>query len=347
MILRSLILITCLPACCQAFAIPRAEKILRQAPTQLFAEGDQVTVQLVTEIDDQKVEKLYAWVSRCLFDNDPRYNNLMMAFAAVFGNLPDDNPISQLAQDALKELPDEEQACGASFSMIERQESSLGAMGAGQWTGQWKTRPHALLDVSNITSVDEWVKTLPRGCKRTLKKALTQNMTVSSKPIPNNAPAPHSSLAHFRCVIEHEVRLLANQPEDFLDALGAAIGRYVETTRMSGEIREYRNSETGKIIAFAHEVRKGKTIRGQWFYSTDEGSKSYVWFHSVHSLVERAIAETGIDVVDLGPSGSDSFSDLKARYGFVSVDDWPAVADYIGPFWCYEKKEEEVNGLTI
>ena len=37
-------------------------------------------------------------------------------------------------------------------------------------------------------------------------------------------------------------------------------------------------------------------------------------------------------MVDLGPSGSDAFSELKARYGFVSVDDWPAAADYTGPF---------------
>lgn len=341
------LLFTSLAACCEAFTILTTARIPGQASTQLFSKEVTTTVELTTDIDDQKVEKLYGWVSRCLFENDPRYNNLMMAFAAVFGNLPSDNPISKLAEDAWKEIPGEEEICGADFSMLERQESSLGAMGAGQWTGQWITRPHALLDVSNMTSVEEWVKTLPRGCKRTLKKALAQNITVTAKPIPNGAPAPHSSLAHFRCVMEHEVRLLAQNPEDFFDALGAGIGRYVETTRMSGEIREYRNSQTGKIIAFAHEVRKGKTIRGQWFYATDEASKSYVWFHSVHSLVKRAITEDGIDTVDLGPSGSDSFSDLKARYGFVSVADWPAVADYIGPFWCYEKQQEEVNGLTI
>ena len=45
-----------------------------------------------------------------------------------------------------------------------------GAMGAAQWTGRFRTRPHALLDVRDFNNVDEWVKTLPRGCKRTLKK---------------------------------------------------------------------------------------------------------------------------------------------------------------------------------
>ena len=39
-----------------------------------------------------------------------------------------------------------------------------------------------------------------------------------------------------------------------------------------------------------------------------------------------------MDIVDLGPSGSDSFSQLKQRYGFASVDDWHTVADYRGPF---------------
>ena len=36
--------------------------------------------------------------------------------------------------------------------------------------------------------------------------------------------------------------------------------------------------------------------------------------------------------VDLGPSGSDAFSELKQRYGFASVADWHRVADYRGPF---------------
>lgn len=314
---------------------------------RLFAEKDEeVTIQLTAEIDDARVEKLFAWVSRCLFSSDDRYNNLMFAFAAVFGNLPADHPIEELANEAVKIMPAENEICGAKVSMISRQEASLGAMGAGVWTGQWTTRPHALLKLDDLTCVDDWVKTLPRGCKRTIKKAVAQNFTVTAKPIPNDASAPHSSLAHFRCVVEHEVRLLAYSPEDFFDALSEAISRYIGTTRQSGEIREYRD-ETGKVIAFAHEIRKGKTIRGQWFYATDQASKSYVWFHSVHSIVERAIAAKNIDVVDLGPSGSDDFSDLKARYGFQPVEDWSVVADYLGPFWCYEKEMEEPNGLEI
>ena len=128
------------------------------------------------------------------------------------------------------------------------------------------------------------------------------------------------------------MRLLADTPEDFLDALSQAVGRYVGCTSQAGEIREYRDPRTGNIIAFAHVIRKGRVWRGQWFYATDDAARQYVWFHSVKDLVERAIECDEVDVVDLGPSGSDAFSELKQRYGFESIEDWPAVADYQGPF---------------
>lgn len=319
----------------------------------------QVSVRLEPQLDDDKITALFAWISRA-YAGDPEYNNLMLAIAAIFGDLPEDSEPVQMAQEALKSLPEdaEERPCGTPHSLDEREMNSLGAMGAAQWTGRWRTRPHALLEVHNLTSVEDWVNTLPRGCKRTLKRAKAfeeqENFTVSARPILGNQPAPHSALAHFRCVVEHEVRLIAGRQDEtnqigveyFFDALAEAVGRYMGTTRMTGEIREYRNSTSGKVIALAHEVRKGNTIRGQWFYATDEASKSYVWFHSVYDLVRRAIEADGVDVVDLGPSGSDAFSELKARYGFLSVDDWPAVADYSGPFYYYEKDGKGKNGIS-
>ncbi len=160
---------------------------------------------------------------------------------------------------------DTSQTMGAPISRFEREQASLGAMGAGQWLGQFKTRPHALLSVQNITHIEDWKQTLPRGCKRTLKKANEQNFTVVTKVIRGGYPAPHSSFEHFKCVVEHEVRLISgggSNVEDFFDALAEAISRYIGTTRMIGEIQEYKN-ENGQVIAFAHEVRKGRTIRGQ------------------------------------------------------------------------------------
>ena len=217
----------------------------------------EISVFLDMQLTDEKVTSLFAWVSRA-FAGEGEYNNLMLAIAAIFGNLPKDSDPVQMAEKALKLLPPEEECVGDLYSIEEREDNSLGAMGAAQWTGQWKTRPHALLELKNITTIDDWVKTLPRGCKRTIKKALAQDFTVTTKSILGDKPAPHSSLAHFRCVIAHEVRLLTNMhgDEGFLNALAEGVSRYVGTTHMTGDIREYRNATTGAVIAIAHEVRK-------------------------------------------------------------------------------------------
>jgi len=255
----------------------------------------------------------------------------MLAFAAIFAAHEDDSPYSKLVNEAVAVVPAENECVGEPVSLRDREQGSLGAMGAGQWTGQWRTRPHALLDVRGFASVDDWVKSLPRGCRRTLAKANAQDWQVIARPILGSRPAPHSSLAHFRCVVEHEVRLLADTPDDFFPAMQQAIGRYTNCIAQAGEIREYRDAD-GRVIAFAQEATKGRVIRGQWFYSTDHGAKSYVWFASVQDLVRRAIAAEGVDFADLGPSGTDGFSELKAKYGFDSVADWHTVADYRGPF---------------
>ena len=279
---------------------------------------------------------------------DRRYNNLLHAFAAVFGEEAEGSALggairknvlpffprevlAKLVDDALAELPPEDVVLGQPFSLREREQGCLGAMGAGQWTGQWRTRPHALLDVRQYESVDEWVKGLPRGCRRTLANANAQGFSVVSKPIYGDKPAPHSSFEHFRCVMEHEVRLLAKSPDSFFEALQHGISRYQNCIAQGGEIREYRDAE-GRVIAFAQEVTKGRVMRGQWFYATDAGANSFVWFHSVQELVRRAIEDEDVYYADLGPSGTDAFSELKSRYGFKSVEDWHMVADYRGPF---------------
>jgi len=290
-----------------------------------------------------------------------------LAIAAAFGdNLPKDSLPAKLLDMAMKkeglleEGEDdgdgdktkewEELLVGDVIGRTDRESASLGAMGAGQWTGQFMTRPHSLLDVKNYTSVDDWIKTLPRGCKRTLKKATpeSQHFTVTAKPIRGGQAAPHSSYAHFRCVVQHEVRLLSNMygtsTNAFVNALAEAISRYMGTTRMAGSIREYRDVTTDKVIGFAHEASKGRTMRGQWFYCDDDAATRYVWFHSVRDLVGRAIEDDRIDVVDLGPSGSDAFTELKTKYGFESVVDWPSVADYSGDF-IYEDDQNEAETM--
>lgn len=298
--------------------------------------------------DDEKVRSLFAWICMTLTSSDPEYNNIMLAFVAIFASpaLPETSEPMYMMKEALKAFPfendeDETTPVGQIFSTNQREQASLGAMGAAQWTGQFKTRPHAILDVRTFESVDDWVKTLPRGCKRTIKKAIQGNFTVTPRPICGGQQAPHACLAHFRCVVEHEVRLLSKEygSEVFFEALSEAVGRYMGTTRMAGTINEYRSDNNSTVIALAHTVQKGRVFRGQWFYANDQAAQQYVWFHSVYQLVQKAIETPNVDVVDLGPSGTDSFSQLKEKYGFVSVEDWPAVADYLGPF-VYDTEEQ-------
>ena len=204
---------------------------------------------------------------------------------------------------------------GAPFGRQEREGHSLGAMGAGQWTGRWTTRPHALLSVRELKEsfqgdsqqkgqtekeltgaalvaankekkrlkrqgkaeaeaagaegggggggggssgggggVAAWERSLSRGARRTLQRADRQeacgNVTVASRVIRSGRPAPHSSLAHFRCVVAHELRVYAAEygtptsttregegggeepdPDVFLTGLSEAIGRFMGTTR--------------------------------------------------------------------------------------------------------------------
>lgn len=139
-------------------------------------------IQVDTTLSDDRVTELYAWVSRALA-GDPNYGNLMVGIAAVFGDLPEDSVMKEVLREAMATIPPEEKLVGEPLFLEDREQYSLGAMGAAQWTGRFKTRPHALLDVSELTSVDEWKKPLSRGVRRTLKKALAQNFTVTAKPI--------------------------------------------------------------------------------------------------------------------------------------------------------------------
>lgn len=231
-------------------------------PTVVCQAGQQEFV-VKAGLDDDKVEKLFAWLSRA-FAGDDRYDNLSLAFASIFGDHAADSPLARLVAESLAELAPEEQPVGAPYSLRERERGSLGAMGAAQWTGQFTTRPHALLDVRNLTHVDEWSATLPRGARRTLAKAAAQGLTVAARPIRGDEPAPHSTLAHLRCVTEHEVRIIADGADGFFEALQHAISRYQNCVSQAGEIREYRD-EAGRVIAFAHESTKGRVMRGQWF----------------------------------------------------------------------------------
>ena len=152
-------------------------------------------------MSESNTRKLFAWIKCALDNNDDDkndvyayyYNNIELAIAAAFGNnIPADSlPAKLLAMSLKKEgLSDdqneegdrewEERLLGESIGQKDRESASLGAMGAAQWSGRWMTRPHSLLNVQNFTTVDDWIQTLPRGCKRTLKKATPEEQNCLS-----------------------------------------------------------------------------------------------------------------------------------------------------------------------
>ena len=64
--------------------------------------------------DDRKVDALFAWISRA-FAGDPKYNNLMLAFAAIYGG---DERLQPLVDRAMENLPAEDEAVGEPISLL-------------------------------------------------------------------------------------------------------------------------------------------------------------------------------------------------------------------------------------
>ena len=126
-----------------------------------------IAVSINTTLTDVKVKKLFAWIKQAfMYDESDKndvyayyYNNIELAIAASFGeNLPKDSLPTKLMDMALKgeegltvdaDQNDiistkewEELLVGDRIGRRSREDASLGAMGAGQWTGRWMTRPH-------------------------------------------------------------------------------------------------------------------------------------------------------------------------------------------------------------
>ena len=328
--------------------------------TRLFSNNE---VQLEASLGDgSRVKELFAWISLAIL-GDIRYQDLDLGIDAVFGTLPKDSPPKQLLSHAFDTIPsrNENVPYGLAFSQEEQHHNSLGPLGAGQWSVQCPPEifPHSLLKVGEISSVDDWTRSLPRTCRQNIRKAQKaafedHSFSVHMKEILPDAPAPHSTLAHFRCVVEHVIRLTTARynstskvcgddtgaNDNFFNGICEAIERYIISTQGSGTIMEYQDRE-GCVIAFCHIVGKGKTLRGQWFYSSNQARNEghYIWFHSIWEMVRRAVGELHdvVTVVDLGPSGTDgcfeAHAKLKKKYGFELYEDWPSVADYRGEFW--------------
>ena len=87
---------------------------------------NELEVMINAELTDERITSLFAWVSRA-FRGDPEYNNLMLAIAAIWGNLPEESLPVQMAKKARESmLHDEEELVGDEFSIEEREYNSLG-----------------------------------------------------------------------------------------------------------------------------------------------------------------------------------------------------------------------------
>jgi hypothetical protein len=114
-----------------------------QAASPFFAKREQ-SVTLDSTLTDEKVASLFAWIAKA-FSGDMRYNNLMIAIAAVFGELDDNHELRKMVEEARETLPAEEELIGDPLLLSEREQASLGAMGA------WVSRYYAYCCVDLLT----------------------------------------------------------------------------------------------------------------------------------------------------------------------------------------------------
>lgn len=123
-------------------------------------------IDLAPRLDDTRTKALFAWLQKAV-SGDARYNNLMLAFAAVFADVSQGsvysesladlrkrpeiaNALEELVNDALSDLPhDENVPVGQPISLEERERGCLGAMGAGTACA-WQS---VIIDVSLFVSM--------------------------------------------------------------------------------------------------------------------------------------------------------------------------------------------------
>lgn len=188
-----------------------------------------------------------------------------------------------------------------------------------------RVRSHGVLDVSNFKSVDDYISSLKRGPKRTMKVQIAKTFSEHGITAVTKPSAAALGFSHLKVSIAHQGRLYGN-----IKATFAGSFRFLVAWLMVGVIDEYRDRD-GRLLAWCQMVGKGKTIRAMWYYADPAGDKFCIWFASVRLAVSRALA-LGMTHCDLGPSASDKVKELKKLYGFESLKHWASVCDYSGDF---------------
>lgn len=206
----------------------------------------------------------------------------------------------------------------------------------GDWREKWSLGPlgvrshgrmkkhHAILDLKDIDTWEDWAATLKKSKRGTLTKQVPKLF---------DCPEPELTVRtiqareltwsrHFWIVREHQCRVYSPWKGYIV-----AVVRFLVATLMTGVVDEYLDSK-GVVHAWSHSIALGDTIRGMWFYQNVDMSKKLIWFHSLKIAVQRATylskqnPENPVLYVDVGPSLSAAVRKTKEDYGFVYRKDW-------------------------
>lgn len=160
---------------------------------------------------------------------------------------------------------------------------------------QHRRKKHAVLDVSQFESVEQYIASLSRSPRRSMRLARSldpalwlevfRSTNASVKPlrsclvqntfciVPTQVTRPWDiGSEHLAVAIDHELRAMSSQ----VGAVVAGTFRVLVACMMLGEVVEYRETTNGSLVAWSVTICKGNTVRGQWFYQRTEWSRRMI-----------------------------------------------------------------------
>lgn len=141
------------------------------------------------------------------------------------------------------------------------------------------------------------------------------------------------SWATVAVIADHELRMTEGRASTLyvrLLTLARVLSFWVTTSATRGAFDEWYHAPSGEVVAVAHVIAKGDTIRGMWFYQRTAYSRCSLYFAQTRITMERALA-LGLRYVDAGPSApSQRASKELLGFVFVGPDVWKS--HYQGAF---------------
>ena len=137
-----------------------------------------------------------------------------------------------------------------------------------------------------------------------------------------------AGLEHLKVVFSHEHSIYP-----FWKALLITCLRFFTARCMLGALDEFRDS-SGKLLCWTSTIVKGDTLRGMWFYQSQEAknAKLYLWHFSLWIGICRVAKMEGVKWCDTGPSVGQGTKEMKVKFGFLAEERWRDVCNYDGDF---------------